>query len=148
MMLDVSQAFDRIQFSGLLLKLRDILPPSCYLFYKSYLENRTFATKVSVEISSIHPINSDVPQGAISLPVLFNIYTSNQSIPPQTYVANYANDKLFIFIHENYDTASLQLQSHLNTLISWLNKRKIKLNESKSCHATIVLREKILHKFS
>ena len=141
-MLDVEQAFDRIWFPGLLLKLRDILPPSYYLFNKSYLENRTFATKVGTEISEIHPINSGVPQGAISSPTLFNIYTADQPSSPHTYDADYVDDKLLISIHENHDTASQQLQTHLNSLLPWYNKWRIKLNESKCCHTTFTLRKK------
>jgi len=141
-MLDVEQAFDRIWFPGLLLKLHDILPPSYYLFYKSYLENRTFATKVGTEITEIHPINSGVSQGAISSSLLFNIYTTDQPSSPHTYVADYIDDKQLISIHKNHDTAFLQLQTHLDSLIPWYNKWRTKLNESKSCHTTFTLRKK------
>ncbi|VVC34022.1 Reverse transcriptase domain [Cinara cedri] len=90
-LLDVAQAFDRIWHSDLLHKLKIILPPSYYLFFKSYLENRFFATKVGSEISNLTPILAGVPQGAISSPILFNIYTADQPTTPHTSVADFAD---------------------------------------------------------
>lgn len=78
-LLDVAQAFDRVWHPGFLHKLKKILPPSYYLFFKSYLEDRFFATKNGSEISNLALILAGVPQGAISSPILFNIYTADQS---------------------------------------------------------------------
>lgn len=83
-LLDVAQAFDRVWHPGLLHKLKKILPPSYYLFFKSYLEDRFFATKVGSEISNLAPILAGVPQGAISSPILFNIYTADQPTTSHT----------------------------------------------------------------
>jgi len=75
--LDITQAFDRIWFAGLHL-LRSIHSSWYFLFFESHLENRYFVIRVGNDISPIHRIESGVPQGAISSPLLFNIYT-NQS---------------------------------------------------------------------
>jgi len=126
------------------LKLRNILPPPYFLFFKSYLENRTFATRVENELSPIYPINDGVLQGAISSPTLFNIYTSDQPTSPKTYVADYADDKILIAIYKNHDIASFHLQSHLNDMQNWFYKWRVKLIKNKSFRTTFTLRKKHL----
>lgn len=49
---------------------------------------------------------------------------------------------LFLFTKTKNDTATLKLQSHLNTMLTWFNKWRIKLNGSKSCHTTFTLQKK------
>lgn len=53
---DVSEVFGQIWFPGLLLKLWNILPASYFLFFKSYLNYRSFSTKVGNQISLIRKI--------------------------------------------------------------------------------------------
>jgi hypothetical protein len=141
-MLDISQAFDRIWHPSLLLKLRNILPPSYFLFFKNYLENCSFSTRVGNDLSPVYPINAGVPQGAISSPLLFNIYTSDQPTNPSTHVADYADDKILIAVNKDPNTTPTHLQSHLNDMHNWFLKWRVKLNESKSCHTTFALRKK------
>lgn len=76
-MLNIEQAFDKIWYPNLLLKLRNLLSPSYFIFLKLYLENRTFTSRVSNELSPVYPIDAEVPQKAIYSLILFNIYTSD-----------------------------------------------------------------------
>lgn len=55
-------------------------------------------------------------------------------------VAYFADDKNNILIHENPVTASINLQSHFNLMADWYSKRRVKINHSKSVHATLTLR--------
>jgi len=130
---------NRIWYPGRLLKLRNLLPPSYFLFFKSYLENRTYATRVGNELSPIYPIDAGVPQKAISSPKLFNIYTSDQPTSPNTYVADYGDEKIIVAINESHEIASFHLQSHLNHTHNWFDKWCVKLNETKSSHTTFTL---------
>ncbi|KAL4085431.1 hypothetical protein QTP88_027290 [Uroleucon formosanum] len=140
-LLDFAQEFDRVWHPGLLHKLKKILPPSYYLFFKSYLEDRFFATKVGSEISNLAPILAGVPQGAISSPILFNIYTANQPTTSHTSVADFADDKVIFTSGKNPHLAKQHLQNHLNLLTDWYSKWKIKINNEKSSRVTFTLKQ-------
>lgn len=119
---DVSEVFGQIWFPGLLLKLWNILPASYFLFFKSYLNYRSFSTKVGNQISLIRKIWNF--SSCYFSPILFNIYTSDQPITPHTFVADYADDKAIISIHGNHYIVVLSLQFHLENMVIWYNRYK------------------------
>jgi hypothetical protein len=139
--LDVAQAFDRVWHDGLLYKLKKILPPMFYLFFKSYLRERQFAVRYRSSLSDYSDIQAGVPQGAIATPLLFNIFTAGQPTSTNTFFAEYADDKAIISTHENPFTASNMIQSHFNQIEIWCKNWKVKINESKSCHITFTLKQ-------
>ena len=141
--LDVAQAFDRVWHAGLLYKLKKILPPSFYLIFQSYLTERQFAVRYRTSLSSLSTIKAGVPQGAIAAPLLFNIFIADQPTSPNTLVAEYADDKAILSVHENPLTASENLQSHLHKLESWYKNWRVKINETKSWHITFTLKHGI-----
>jgi len=115
-LLDVAQTFDKVWHAGLLLKLKQFLPPPYFLFFKSYLENRHFVTKVGSEFSNLASILAGVPQGAISSPIFYNIYTADQPTSPYTSVAEFADDKIIFTSNESPSVACQHLQNHLNDM--------------------------------
>jgi len=118
--LDVAQAFDRVWHEGLQFKLKKILPSPLYLLIKSYLTDRHFQVLFNSSTSEIAPIKAGVPQGGILSPFLFYIYVADQpTIMQQTIVADYADDKVILFINEDPLIASSNLQVHLNHLSEW-----------------------------
>ncbi|KAL4121294.1 hypothetical protein QTP88_013837 [Uroleucon formosanum] len=137
--LDISQAFDRVWYEGLLFKLKKFLSPSLYLLLKSYLTNRHFQIRFGSSVSEIENIFAGVPQGGILSPLLFNIYTSDQPVSQNTIVADYADDKAIISIDKNPQIASSNLQIHLNLMSEWYIKWRIKPNPCKSVHTTFTL---------
>lgn len=64
-----------------------------FLFFESYLDNRHFVTKVYSESSNLASILAGVSQGAISLPILYNIYADDQRNSPYISVTEFAYDK-------------------------------------------------------
>lgn len=139
-LLDVSQAFDKVWHKGLIHKIQQILPPSFHKLLESYLSHRQFRTRVNDETSALYPINSGVPQGSVLGPFLYLLFTSDLPTTPITTIGTFADDTIILAKHNDVNTASSLVQSHLNLLEVWLNKWKITVNETKSSHVTFTLR--------
>lgn len=137
--LDVSQAFDKVWHRGLLYKIKKILPLQYCAILKSYLSDREFQVVSGEAKSEILPIKSGVPQGSVLGPLLYLLYTHDLPRSRNIELATFADDIAIISTHENPRIASLNLQVQLNTLQHWLNRWKIKVNETKSVHTIFSL---------
>ncbi|KAL4153991.1 hypothetical protein QTP88_001824 [Uroleucon formosanum] len=73
-------------------------------------------------------------------PILFNIFVSDQPTLANTLVADYADDKAIMSIHENPEIASASLQLHLDLMADWYKKWRVKINSTKSVHITFTLK--------
>jgi len=122
--------FNHVWHAGLLHKLKFILPPSYYLILKSYLEHSFFSVHYGSCIFPPKPINAGVPQGAITAPLLFNIFIFNQPTDPTTLVDDFANNKALIAKNHDPTVASSHIQNHLFFLEKW----DVKKNKTKSVH--------------
>jgi hypothetical protein len=140
--LDISQAFDKVWHTGLIYKLKLSLPHRFYTLLRSYLTNRTFLVKHEEEQTTLFPIQAGVPQGSVLGPLLYTLYTADQPTTLQTTTATYADDTAALSSHINPDTASANLQIHLDKLQHWFKKWRIKVNETKSVHVTFTLNKK------
>lgn len=138
--LDIQQAFDKVWHSGLLYKLKNILPAPFYTFFLSYLSNRSFYVKVNNDFSSIYQIEAGIPQGSVLGPVLYTIFTYDMPFRKDVTVATYADDTAFLCSHPSPSEASRILQLQMDNLRHWLNKWNIIVNPQKSCHITFTLR--------
>ncbi|KAL4127024.1 hypothetical protein QTP88_011222 [Uroleucon formosanum] len=138
--LDVAKAFDTVWHDGLLFKLKTLFPAPYYLLLKSYLDNRTFMVRHNLQHSKQFRIAAGVPQGSDIAPFLYIIYTSDLPTSEKTTIGTYADDTALLSTADDHITASLQLQSHIDTLSKWFTKWKIKVNESKSSFVTFALR--------
>jgi hypothetical protein len=106
---------------------------------KSYLLNRHFSVRSGSAISKIFPICAGVPQGAVAVSLLFNIFISDQPTTVHTTTGYFADDKALLAFHSNPETASNFIQNHLNILSIWYKDWGIKVNETKSVHCTFTL---------
>jgi hypothetical protein len=75
--LDISQAFDKVWHTGLILKLKQALPHPKYTLLRSYLTNRMFQVRHQEEYTMLHPIHAGIPQGSILGPILYTIFTAD-----------------------------------------------------------------------
>jgi hypothetical protein len=63
------------------------------IFFKSYISESSFAIKAGKYMSFIPPILSDIPQDAVSSPILFYLYSADQHTHPKTHIAEYDDNK-------------------------------------------------------
>lgn len=141
--LDVSQAFDKVWHTGLLFKLRNILPINYFCIIKSYLQNRTYLVRHLNEETPLFTINAGVPQGSVLGPLLYVIYTHDLPAMNDTMIATFADDTVILASHADPAIASLRLQESLNHLQTWLEHWNIRVNETKSAHVTFTNRRGI-----
>jgi hypothetical protein len=142
-LLDIPQAFDKIWHPGLLYKIKGIFPTNYYNLLKSYLSERFFEVKINKEISNRLQIHSGVPKGSLPSPLLYTLYTHDLPTTRKTTIGTFTDDTVIFAIHDNPVTASSHLQEHLSLTKAWLNKWKIKVNESKSTQTSFTLRKGI-----
>jgi hypothetical protein len=96
--------------------LKFILPSTYYLLLKSYIEDRFFSVRYGSSIYSPKPINAGVPQGAVTAPLLFNIFVSDQPTLPTSLITDFADDKAIITDSHDPSIASSHIQEHLSLL--------------------------------
>lgn len=138
--LDVASAFDKVWHSGLLYKVKTLLPQPYYMLLKSYLSNRYFRVKHDGSYSEYHKICAGVPQGSVLGPFLYVLYTNDIPQTDNTTLATFADDTAILSKHEDPVIASDRLQNYLNELEKWLKTWRIHVNESKSVHMTFTTR--------
>lgn len=138
--LDISQAFDKVWHTGLLYKIKQLLPHTYYCILKSYLTDRMFQVKFDDAISKLQNIQSGVPQGSVLGPVLYLMYTADLPITPSLTIATFADDTALLASHNEPEQASKNLQSGVDKIQGWFKKWRIKPNETKSQHITFTLR--------
>jgi hypothetical protein len=96
--LDISQAFDKVWYAGLLVlyKLRQALPLNYFLLLKFYPHSRHFLVKVGNDYSELTSINAGVPQGSVLDPPLYLLYTADLPTSPRTLTVSFDDDTSFL----------------------------------------------------
>jgi hypothetical protein len=75
--------------------------------------------RIGSAISPPAGINAGVPQGAVTAPLLFNLFISDQPNSNQTLVGDFADDKAIIANSPGPNLAFLYIQNHLHLLETW-----------------------------
>ncbi len=132
--LDLSKAFDMVNHSRLLLKLKSI-GFSFYVceWFKSYLTHRCQVTVVDNKQSSVMPVNIGVPQGSILGPLLFIIYVNElPNCITSCDISMYADDTVFFFSSKSVKNIEGKLNEDLANVQKWFRDNLLTLNEKKS----------------
>ena len=106
----LSQAFDKVWHTGLLLKLKQALTHLEYTLLRSYLTHRKLKVRNRKEYTQLYPVHAGVPQGSILGPILYTIFTADLPVKEQTTIATYADATVIVASHEssshNYETSN------------------------------------------
>lgn len=118
---DFSKAFDRVNHSLLLGKLRHVgVDFKTLRWISSYLQNRTFCVNIDGKFSTLGLCPSGVPQGSVLGPLLFCIFILDlkDALPKGVTHKLYADD-LKIYCPSNTASAQKVLQSAIDAVASW-----------------------------
>lgn len=138
--LDVCQAFDKVWHTGLLFKIKHLLPYQYFKIFSSFLKDRYFKVKFLTATSQPFPVLAGVPQGSVLSPTLYCLYTSDLPVTPNTTISAFADDIAVQATHELPHLATQHLQEHLHNIEEWQKTWRIKTNENKSVHVTFTMR--------
>ena len=138
-LLDLSAAFDTINHSILIQRLRSVfgISGSALSILSSYLTDRSQSVLIGKSLSSEIPLSRGVPQGSVLGPLLFSLYTT-----PLSHILNesqvqfhmYADDtQLYVsFSGSDSNQALSSLSSVLDRLYYWFCDNKLSINPSKT----------------
>jgi hypothetical protein len=130
--LDYSKAFDKVDHTVLLMKLKSLHLGDKYLkWLECFLRGRTQTVIVDNQSSYSTPVISGVPQGSVLGPLLFNIYINDLPLSlTSCRVLTFADDtKLISNITSSKDTISLQ--ENLAKVSIWSDLNNMSLNANK-----------------
>ena len=133
---DFSKAFDMVNHSLLLTKLRRMnLPSGFVIFMENYLSNRFQRVRLNGFKSDLRCITSGVPQGSLLGPYLFGLYVSSlQPIHQSTCMVKYMDDVCVITgVRKAHPLEDItRIKSEINNILTWSTSNCLKLNISKT----------------
>ena len=132
--IDISKSFDMVSHEKL---LRDLdgttLPEATKRWLSSYLHGRQSRVNFRNTTSSATNVRTGVPQGAVTSPILFNIYLNKIPNPPaKVNLIKYADDISVYISGTDIKAMSAILTEYAKSLVSFLNGRDLIVSAEKS----------------
>ena len=145
--LDFSSAFDTIDRLILYNKLYNLGIRGNFLnTIKKFLSERSSVVQYKTKYSEPFPTERGVPQGGVTSPTLFNLYTSDfPTIPLHGTVYQFADDTAILFALESIDQW-VEIQEDLIRIEEYCRKNALILNGSKSVCLNFKDKDQILTK--
>lgn len=130
---DLTKAFDTVNHSILLFKLKDMgFNLDILLWLKSYLSNRHQSTLANNQRSTQAEVKCGVPQGSILGPLLFLTYINDINKNIDCNVSLYADDAVLYSSDKNPEAAAAKLQIDINKLVTWTKVNHLTINTKKT----------------
>ena len=131
--LDIARAFDSVWHKGLKVKLARLPSPVCRLLC-NYLDDRHLQVRHEDNLSHSFCPEAGVPQGGVLSPTLYSYFTSDYPTFEHNRInlAVYADDTALWTSHLIPEVAVHNLQTSLDSFLSYCNRWKICLNPGKT----------------
>ena len=134
--LDFSKAFDSINHTRLIYKLKDMgIPKKLLLWITNYLKNRKIRTKLNNKLSTTSDLICGVPQGSVLGPTLFLCYINDLAKMVKNLgmsISLYADDAvIYCSNHESFFIQN-RLERTLSHVMNWCNNNYININIEKT----------------
>ena len=136
---NISKAFDRVWYAGLLHKLKSCgISGQIFGLISSFLSNRQLRVVLDGKSSKEYPVNAGVPQGSILGPTLFLLYINDLPDDVICDITIYADDTT---LYSKCDQASdlwrqleltAELESDLRDTVDWGRKWLVDFNAGKT----------------
>ena len=137
--LDISKAFDRVWYAGLLHRLKSYgISGQIFGRISAFLSNRQLRVVLYWKSSQKYSVNADVPQGSILGPTLFLLYINDLPDDLICSIVIYADDST---LYSKCDQASdlmqqlelaSELESDLGDTVDWGRKWLVDFNAGKT----------------
>ena len=129
---DLTAAYDTVNHRLLqnVLKMTDDL--HLVQFLGEMLRNRRFFVMLNNKQSRVRLQKNDLSQGSVLAPLLYNIYTNDQSLDPETKHFVYADELCVTSQHSTFTAVKKSLINTLNGLQVYYTKNSLKANPSKT----------------
>lgn len=142
-LLDMTKAYDKVQFDILLNKLQGIgIRGKSYEWFKSYLENREhqveieyyneYEKQIQYIRSDSKQINASIPQGSVIGCLLFIIYINDLPSIINEPCVLFADDISVLTSCQDNTNLTEILKSILNKIITWMTEHNLELNFNKT----------------
>ena len=148
--LDISKAFDKVWYDGLIFKLRQNgIDGKPLELLTDYLSNRHQRVVLNGVHSAWLPLKSGVPQGSVLGPLLFLIYINDLTANISSRIKLYADDASLFLPVRDPSMCQQVLKKDLDTITKWAHQWKMKFNPDITKQAIEVIfshkRKKPLH---
>ena len=149
LLLDLQKAFDTVDHSILLMKLKAAgLGNDILRWFSSYLCDRQQLVDVSGTFSSTAQVTCGVPQGSILGPLLFIIYVNDMSAVVKNKLLLYADDSAILVSDKCFSNVEQVLIAELQSVSQWLVDNKLSLHLGKTESIVFGSKQKLRSKSS
>ena len=130
---DVSKAFDKVWYQGLLYKLRkNGIKGNLLHWFQDYLTDRKQRVIIRGESSSWGSIMAGVPQGSVLGPLLFLIYINDIVDVVNCNLKLYADDTCLYVTTDDPVSSATCLNNNLDNVLSWSRQWLVNFNPNKT----------------
>ena len=130
---DLSAAYDTVNHRRLLSKVLEMTGDVQQTdLIRTMLENRRFFVMLNGKKNRWRRQRNGLPQGSVLAPMLFNIYTNDQPIHPDTRSFIYADDLCITSQGNDFNNIEASLTSALSTMTTYYDTNQLRANTSKT----------------